>query len=74
MKNPNSMTTEKIVQWLGKTSISMSNAWNADQFRKCDLVDRFEELKEEAVERGFWVKWCNENFVSTEADGWDFFA
>ncbi len=76
MKNPQEMNNTKLIEWLSKTANSLSNASgaNAAPYRKETLVDRFEELSDEAKERKIWEKWCDGRFCSVDHDGWDYFA
>ena len=74
MKNPNIMSNKQLINWLNKTAKSMAKAWKSSNYRKIDLVDRFEELSNEAKIRKVWTIWCDDNNCSKDADGWDFFA
>lgn len=76
MKNPKEMTDEKIFFWLIKTTESAVKAsYNGgSQSRKYDLVDRFEELKEEACNRGIWEDYCEKVDADPLHDGWDLMA
>lgn len=74
MKALNKMTNDDVVKWLNKTVLSIDSARNSSHDRKTDLVDRYTELKDEAVARDIWYKWCNTRRFCPTHDGWDCFA
>lgn len=74
MKNCVDMTNDKICFWLDKTGKSLGNAVNSSEQRKFDLIDRYEELKEEALKRNIWHSWCEKNCWSPSHDAYDCLA
>lgn len=78
MKNPSEMTKLQVLKWLEKTAKSISNrpaSCTLNSARGQDLVDRYEELRDEAMVRGdLWKVWCKYDNSDTSHDGYDRFA
>jgi len=74
MKNPKEMSDVQLLKWLKKTAKSLGNAYNASDDRRYSLIDRYEDLMEEAKERDIWRKYCKENNCSVYHDGYDCMA
>lgn len=78
MKDATKMTDSQIFHWLKKTAKSISNrpvSCSLNSERGQDLVDRFEELRYEALIRGgVWHDFCVSDNSDPTHDGYDRFA
>jgi hypothetical protein len=82
MKAPQDMTDNQINHWIEKTSISLNNlSWSqlnhqtaAFQDRLWDLGDRWRELREEMVERGIWIAYCESRGLASDHNAGDCMA
>lgn len=78
MKNPEDMTNLQILKWLDKTYKSISNrpvSCLPSSMRGETLVDRYEELRDQALVRDdLWSTWCNYSGSDYNHDAYDLFA
>lgn len=78
MKTLQKMSDTDITRWLDKTANSLvsyaAKGGYPNAGRGQSLRDRFNELKQEAIYRGIWKKWCDSRSYSHEADDFSFFA
>jgi hypothetical protein len=78
MKNTAEMTDKQIVHWLKKTRNSIHSHKRrsplVNNHIAYKLVDRYEELRQEAQERGIWKGFCKSEGSCDTHDAYDLFA
>lgn len=75
------MDNKRLLAKLLKTHTSLGNHIHAGKYyrgmgnaRTVDLVDRYNDLKDEAVTAGIWDEYCEITGTSRYADAYDFLA
>ena len=75
------MNVKQLKARLNKTERTLSNHVHGGPYyhginnaRTQDLVDRFNELRDQAIEQGIWREWCAENGWAFESDAYDCLA
>jgi hypothetical protein len=75
MKQLSSMTNAQVIHWLNKTKNSInSGGYNVALNRKYELVDRYDDLREEAISRAIWWPYCESTHACPSHKGWDLYA
>lgn len=78
MKNPIRMSDQQLTDWTNKTRNSISTFANAggrsNSLRGFDLVDRYELLKEELMNRNQWEGFCVQDGADPSHNAFDLFA
>ena len=77
MKNVKDLSNDQIFNWLKKTSASCSSYARKNSIgsqRSYDLIDRYNELREEAKERSIWRDYCDSIGFDYNHDACDFWA
>ena len=76
-KEAATMSDTQIIKWLDKTADSLSSharKGSANSARGYDLRDRYDDLKDEAIKRKIWHKWCDGRGYDKNNCGIDFYA
>ena len=78
MKSPTRMSNDQIYHWAKKTRNSvyafMNNGGKSNTTRGYNLIDRYESLKEEMINRHFWDEYCAMNCDDPSHNAFDLFA
>lgn len=69
---------ERVIAQLERTAQSLANAVGRGarpgNYRAQSLMDKYDDLRSEAIHLGVWDEFCRRKGYSTQSTGMDFFA
>jgi hypothetical protein len=77
MKDVKRMKDTELLTWLNKTKASLNSfarKGGPNTARGYDLRDRYDELKQEMIDRGLWKDWCGRQGFDNNHCSIDYFA